>query len=350
MPRLRRSNTTGRGFSRVRSGRGFGYRDPDGATVAATDLKSRFASLGIPPAWTDVWICPYENGHVLATGFDEAGRRQYIYHPAWRERQDRVKFDRALELAAVLPGARGVVTRTLRSSDDPRERTLAAAFRMLDTGSLRVGSERYAEAHGSHGLSTLLCDHVTVVGDRVQLCFPAKSGQQWESEIVDADLAEFIRRRLRSAPDASVLSWREGRERRSLTAADINDYVRERTGGDFTAKDFRTLRGTIAAASSLAVSAAGVAAGGTAAGAAGVGVAGRGAAGRGAPQSQRARSRAIREAMEAAAEVLGNTPAIAKKSYVDPRIVDLFSAGETINPQRLASAESEVRELLARNT
>ena len=342
MPRLRRSNTTGRGFSRVRSGRGFSYRDPDGSTVTEAALKARFGSLGIPPAWTHVWICPYENGHVLATGFDEAGRRQYIYHPAWRERQDRVKFDRALELAAVLPAARGVVTRTLRSSDDPRQRTLAAAFRMLDTGSLRVGSERYADAHGSHGLSTLLCDHVTVVGDRVQLCFPAKSGQQWESEIVDADLVEFIRRRLRSAPDASVLSWREGRERRSLTAADINDYVRERTGGDFTAKDFRTLRGTIAAASSLAVSAA--------AGAAAAGPAGRGAAGRGAPKSQRARSRAIREAMEAAAEVLGNTPAIAKKSYVDPRIVDLFSAGETIDPQRLASAESEVRELLARST
>lgn len=330
MPRLRRSNTTGRGYSRARSGRGFSYRDPDGATVTEADLKTRFGGLGIPPAWTDVWICPYENGHVLATGFDEAGRRQYIYHPAWRERQDRVKFDRALELAAVLPGARGVVTRTLRSSDDPRQRTLAAAFRMLDTGSLRVGSERYAEEHGSHGLSTLLCDHVTVVGDRVQLCFPAKSGQQWASEIVDADLAEFIRRRLRSAPDASVLSWREGRERRSLTAAEINDYVRDRTGGDFTAKDFRTLRGTIAAASSLAVSAA----------AAEVTVA---------KLSQRARSRAIREAMEAAADVLGNTPAIAKKSYVDPRIVDLFSAGETINPQRLASAESEVRALLSRD-
>ncbi|WP_339619061.1 DNA topoisomerase IB [uncultured Salinibacterium sp.] len=327
MPRLRRSNTTGRGYSRVRSGRGFSFRDPDGATVIDASLASRFRSLAIPPAWTEVWISPYDNGHVLATGLDEAGRRQYIYHPAWRERQDRVKFDRALELAAALPGARGVVTRTLRSSEDPRQRTLAAAFRMLDTGSLRVGSERYAEEHGSHGLSTLLCDHVTVVGDRVHLCFPAKSGQQWESEIVDADLAEFIRRRLRSAPDASVLSWREGRERVSLTAADINDYVRERTGGEFTAKDFRTLRGTIAAASSLALN----------------------LAEDGAPSSQRARSRAIREAMEAAAEVLGNTPAIAKKSYVDPRIVDLFSAGETIAPHRLASAESEVRRLLARD-
>lgn len=307
----------------MRSGRGFSYRDFSGGAVADPALKSRFASLGIPPAWTEVWICPYENGHVLATGYDEAGRRQYIYHPDWRERQDRVKFDRALELAAVLPGARGVVTRALRSDEDPHLRTFAAAFRMLDTGSLRIGSERYAEEHGSHGLSTLLCSHVAVSGDRVSLSFPAKSGQLWESEIVDADLAAYMKRRLRIAPDAPLLSWREGRELHSLSASEINDYVRERTGGDFTAKDFRTLRGTIAAASRLAVS--------------------------GPQQSQRARSRAIRDAMEAAAEVLGNTPAIAKKSYVDPRIVDLFSAGETIDPHRLASAESEVRQLLARD-
>ncbi|WP_010203896.1 DNA topoisomerase IB [Salinibacterium sp. PAMC 21357] len=323
MPRLRRSVTTGRGFTRVTSGRGFSFRDPSGSTVTDGEVKSRFSSLGIPPAWTDVWICPYPNGHVQATGIDDAGRRQYIYHPGWRERQDRVKFERALELAAALPAARATVTRTLRSSDDPRLRTLAAAFRMLDTGSLRVGSERYADTHGSHGLSTLLCDHVTVIGDRVRLCFPAKSGQQWESEIVDADLAAFMRRRLRSAPDSSVLSWPDGREWRALTAVDINDYVRERTGGEFTAKDFRTLRGTVAAAASLAIN--------------------------GPETAQRARSRAIREAMESAAEMLGNTPAIAKKSYVDPRIVDLYTAGETIDPRRLASAETEVRQLLSRD-
>jgi len=228
VPRLRQSNTAGRGYHRVRSGGGFSYRDASGSLITDTELKPRFGTLGIPPAWTDVWICLYENGHVQATGIDDAGRRQYIYHPAWRERQDRVKFERALEIAA--------------------------AFRMLDTGSLRIGSERYAEEHGSHGLSTLLCSHVTVTKDRVQLRFPAKSGQQWESEIVDADLAAFLRRRLRSAPAAPVLSWRDGRELRSLSAAEINDYVRERTGGEFTAKDFRTLRGTVAAAASLAVS------------------------------------------------------------------------------------------------
>ncbi|TQO20373.1 DNA topoisomerase-1 [Rhodoglobus vestalii] len=324
MVRLRRSNTTGRGYHRARSGSGFSYRDFAGETVGDRELRTRFASLGIPPAWTDVWICPHENGHVQATGVDDAGRRQYIYHPAWRERQDRAKFERALLLAAALPSARAVVTRTLRSNDDPHLRTLAAAFRMLDTGSLRVGSERYAEAHGSHGLSTLLCSHVSVSKDRIQLNFPAKSGQLWESEIEDADLAAYVRIRLRGAGDTPLLSWRNGQELRALTAPEINEYVRERTGGEFTAKDFRTLSGSIAAATSLAVT--------------------------GPETSQRAQSRAVRVAMECAAERLGNTPAIARKSYVDPRIIDLYAAGETIDAQSGASAEAELRKLLSRGS
>jgi DNA topoisomerase-1 len=157
--------------------------------------------------------------------------------------------------------------------------------------------------------------------DAVVLCFPAKSGQLWESEIVDADLARFVRGRLRRGPDELLLSWTTGGEQHVLTAAEINAYVRERTGGDFTAKDFRTLRGTVAAAISLAVS---------------------GPAG-----SQRARASAIRRAMEDAATVLGNTPAIARKSYVDPRLIDQYLVGKTIDPRRIGSAESELRVLLA---
>ena len=321
MPRLRRSDPAGRGYHRLRSGRGFSFRDANGGTVAEPELRKRFLSLAIPPAWTEVWIAPYENGHIQATGLDDAGRRQYIYHPAWRKRQDREKFDRALALAATLPSARSIVTRSLRNSDDPRERSLAAAFRMLDTGSLRIGSERYADENGSRGLSTLLCNHVQARGDCVTLSFPAKSGQLWQSEIVDADLATFVRGKLRAGKQTPLLSWSEGRQRRSLSASEINNYVRERTGGEFTAKDFRTLRGTVAAASSLATS--------------------------GAASSHRERTRAITRAMEAAAEVLGNTPAIAKKSYVDPRIVDVYTAGTTIDARRLASAETELRRLLA---
>lgn len=285
-------------------------------------LRARFNALAIPPAWRDVWISPAENGHIQATGTDAAGRRQYIYHPAWVEKRDAVKFDRALALAEHLPAARGQVTRALREGGCTRTRALAAAFRMLDTGYLRIGSERYANANGSHGLSTLLCSHVSVEGDTVTLRFPAKSGQLWESEIVDPDLAAFVTEAMANGPDAPLLTFAEDGQQRSLTAADINAFVRERTGGEFTAKDFRTLRGTVAAAISLATAEP--------------------------AKTQRARAHVVAQAMRDAAEVLENTPSIARKSYVDPRIVDRYYAGQTINPQRLASAERELRELLGK--
>ena len=250
MPRLRRSEPSGPGIQRVRSGRGFTYRGVDGKPVDAA-TRDRIAALVIPPAWTEVWICPFPNGHIQATGRDAAGRTQYLYHEAWRQQKDRVKFERALELAASLPSARKRVTRDLRG-DDPKSRTLAAAFRMLDAGSLRVGSERYAELHGSHGLSTLLCSHVVVSGDTVRLEFPGKSGQEWMSELDDADLAAALRPLKRRGPSARLLAYKDEDGWHPVTAEDINDYVRARTGGEFTAKDFRTLTGTVAAASSLA--------------------------------------------------------------------------------------------------
>ena len=160
--RLRHSNASGRGYRRVAAGNGFSYRDLDGSTLPPGPVRDRLESIGIPPAWTDVWIAPFENGHIQATGLDAVGRRQYIYHPAWRERKDRVKFDRALQLAESLPTARRLVTMDLRSDGVTRQRVLAAAFRMLDSGSLRVGSERYTNENGSHGLATLLCAHVQV--------------------------------------------------------------------------------------------------------------------------------------------------------------------------------------------
>lgn len=322
MTRLRRSDPSAPGFQRIRSGTGFSYREPSGATVRDPELRTRFETLAIPPAWTDVWISTFLNGHIQTIGMDVAGRRQYIYHPIWRERHDREKFDRALALAESLPSARAVVTRTLRQNDDKHGRALAAAFRMLDSGSLRIGSERYAETNGSRGLSTLLCAHVQVSKDVVTLRFPSKSGQIWESEIIDADLAKFVRGRMRGGADKLLLSWNVRGKRQAVTSSEINAYVRERTGGDFTAKDFRTLRGTVAAAESLAAS--------------------------GPATSQRERNRAIKRAMEDAAEILGNTPAIARKSYVDPRLLDHYAAGETIDPRRLGSAETELRTLLVR--
>jgi DNA topoisomerase-1 len=322
MPRLRRSDPAAAGIRRVKAGRGFFYRHPTGETVVDGDLRSRIDSLVIPPAWTDVWISPHENGHIQATGVDSVGRRQYIYHERWRLQRDRTKFDRAISLARALPAARRKVTMDLRSAGQSRQRTLAAAFRMLDTGALRVGSERYAEENGSHGLATLLCAHVDVRGDSIHLDFPSKSGKTWSSTISDPDLAAALRALSKREAAARLLSYRgDDGEWHPIAAWEINDYVRDRTGGAFTAKDFRTLRGTTAAAISLALA--------------------------GRPSSRRAASRAIATAMSEAAMVLGNTPSIARKSYVDPRLVARYLAGRTINPQRLSSAESELVELLA---
>jgi DNA topoisomerase-1 len=303
----------------VKSGKGFRYTTDEGDPVDGA-TRERAVALVIPPAWRDVWIAPYSNGHIQATGVDAAGRRQYIYHPAWREQKDGVKYDRALELAATLPAARRGVTRDLRRDDLSRERVLAGAFRMLDTGSLRVGSERYAAEHGSFGLSTLLCAHATVVdGDRVELRFPAKSGQEWESDIRDADLAELVRRLKRRGGKARLLAWRDDRWH-PLAAEEINEDVRRRTGGEFSAKDFRTLHGTAAAAVSLART--------------------------GSRDTAAARKRAIADAVRAASDELNNTPAIARGSYVDPRLLDAYEAGDTIDPARLGSVEGELRVLL----
>jgi DNA topoisomerase-1 len=308
-------------MSRVRAGRGFSYRDSSGHVLHDDETLERIRSLAIPPAWTEVWITTHPNGHIQATGLDAIGRRQYIYHPQWRERKDRAKFTRALALAETLPVARRAVTIDLRKKGTTKERVLAAGFRMLDSGSLRVGSERYAEANGSVGLTTLLCSHVTVSGSTVSLNFPGKSRQAWHSEIDDHDLAAIVRTLAKRGPTAHLLSYRDGSDWRPISANELNGYVRERTGGTFTAKDFRTLRGTIAAASSLAR--------------------------QGTRSSMRARRSAIVQAMRDVASVLGNTPAVARRSYVDPRVLKAYARGRTIDPRRLDSAESELRALLA---
>lgn len=320
MPRLRRSDTNGPGFGRRKAGTGWRYVTAEGDPVDA-ETRERAAALVIPPAWKDVWIAPYANGHIQAVGTDDAGRRQYIYHPAWREQKDGIKYERALDLAATLPAARRGVTIDLRRDDLSRERVLAGAFRMLDTGSLRVGSERYAEEHGSFGLSTLLCAHAAVSSDDVvELKFPAKSGQEWESDIRDPDLAALVRRLMRRGSTARLLAWKDERGWHPLAAEEINEDVRRRTGGDFSAKDFRTLHGTSAAAISLART--------------------------GARDSVAARKRAVADAVRAASDELNNTPAIARGSYVDPRLLDAYEGGVTIDPERVGSVESELRGLL----
>lgn len=321
MVRLRRTRASDPGLKRVRRGRGFAYVDADGGAVADPDLRARIEALAIPPAWTDVWICAFPNGHVQATGIDAAGRKQYIYHPTWREQRDRQKFDRALALAESLPSARRRVTIDLRREGLPRERVLAAAFRMLDSAHLRVGSERYALEHGSVGLSTLLGAHVRVeAGERVHLSFPGKSGQEWESTVDDADLAAVVTALKRRGPRARLLAWRDDRGVHPVTAEDVNADIRDRTGGDFTAKDFRTLHGTAHAAIALAKA--------------------------GPRGSASAQDRVIAAAVRETAALLGNTPAVARASYIDPRVFDLYRDGVTIDPARVSSVEAELRMML----
>jgi DNA topoisomerase I len=318
MARLRRSDPSGPGLHRRKSGTGFRFTDEAGDAVSPDD-RARIDDLVIPPAWTEVWIAEQPNGHIQATGVDDAGRKQYIYHADWRRQKDKTKFDRAMSLAESLPAARRKVTRDLRG-DDPKGRVLAVAFRMLDVGALRVGSERYTEDNGSHGLSTLLCAHVQVTGDVVTLGFPGKSGKTWSSQIDDPELAHELASLKKRGPTARLLAYENEGDWHPLAASDINDYVRECTGGSFTAKDFRTLRGTAAAALSLAR--------------------------HGAATTRTAHKRALAEAMREASIVLGNTPTIARKSYVDPRVVTRFTAGSTVDAAKPKSVESELQRLL----
>ena len=321
MVRLRRSVASGPGWTRRRSGRGFRYLDEDGRTITDPTARSRITDLVIPPAWSDVWISPYANGHIQAVGTDAAGRRQYLYHEAWREKQDVAKFERSLDFAEVLPGVRSTVTRHLHGEPTSREAVLAAMFRILDTAAPRIGGDRYADENGSYGLSTLLGQHLLISGDLVTLHFPGKSSQQWHSEMVDADLAEVLRAlRRRRGKTSRVFAWKAGRRWKTLSEEDANDYIRGLVGEAFSAKDFRTLHGTSVAAQSLART--------------------------GPEETMTARKRAVVAAVKAASEVLGNTPTIARSSYIDPRVLTLYENGRTARPARGHAGEAALVELL----
>jgi len=318
MVRLRRSDPAKPGYTRVDGSAALLGRD--GRRLRDPQELRRVAELVIPPAWTDVWVCADAAGHIQAIGTDQAGRRQYIYHPAWRQRRDQAKFERSLALAASLPAARRTVTRELRLPGFPKRRLLAAGFRIIDLGSLRVGSEEYLHANGSRGLTTLLCRHAAVEGSRTTLTFPAKSGQRWSSAIEDDDLAALMRSLTAArGPRSRLLSWHDDRWH-GIHPVELNAYIRERTHGDFTAKDFRTLKGTIAAASALAR--AGVA------------------------TTESAKKRAIAAAVQETAEILGNTRAVARNSYIDPRVFDRYRAGQVLESGAGRSPEAALRSLI----
>jgi DNA topoisomerase-1 len=295
--------------------------DEEGHTITDPDARARITELVIPPAWSNVWISPYANGHIQAVGTDAAGRRQYIYHEAWREKQDVAKFERCLDFAEVLPGVRSTVTRHLRGDPTSRETVLAAMFRILDTASPRIGGDRYADENGSYGLSTLLGQHLLLSGDLVTLHFPGKSSQQWHSEIIDSDLADVLRALRRRRGKASrVFAWKTGRRWKTLSAEDANDYIRGLVGESFSAKDFRTLHGSSVAAQALA--------------------------GTGPQDTMTARKKAVVAAVKAASTHLGNTPTIARSSYIDPRVLTLYENGRTARPARGHAGEAALVDLL----
>jgi DNA topoisomerase-1 len=309
MARLRRADCSGPGITRRRSGSGFVYFDADGRRVEEPEVLERIRELGLPPAWRDVWICPYPNGHLQATGLDAAGRKQYRYHDAWRTRRDAEKFADMTRFARALPALRAHVEADLHATDRlTRERVLACAVRLLDRGFFRIGTEEYTVTNESYGLATMRKEHVTVEADGTMVFdYPAKSGQRRLQAIVDplaTDIVAQLKRRRGGGPE--LLAYRNGRSWVDLRSPDINAYLKESTGDDFSAKDFRTWSATVLAAVALAVS----------------------GPAQGSPTS---RSRAITRAVKETARYLGNTPAVCRASYIDPRVFDAFQAGLVID-------------------
>ena len=305
------------GYTRVRAGRGFRYVDGRGTAASDDDLE-RIHALVLPPAWTDVWIAREPRAHIQAVGTDDAGRRQYVYHPDWTARRDKGKYARALDLAAALPRARGRVTTAIRREELSRERVLATAFRLLDEAAPRVGTAKYFTTNGSRGLTTLQRRDASVEGSRVTLSFPAKSGKRALITVDDEDLAVTIGELAEGRPRSPLLAYRRRRRHVPLTPPDVNAYVRALTGGKFTAKDFRTLRGTILAAEALARI--------------------------GTVDTAKDRTRAENLAVRATAEGLGNTPAVARRSYIDPRVFARYGKGRVLDLS--GSREKAIRSLI----
>jgi len=306
MARLRRVDCSGPGLTRWRRGRGWEYRDDEGRRVDEPEVVERIRGIGIPPAWKDVWICPYPMGHLQATGVDAAGRKQYLYHPEWRARRDAEKFESMVGFAHALPELREHVAADLRQPGAGREKVLACALRLLDRGFFRIGSEEYEE---SYGLATLRKEHVRLADGQIVFDYRAKHGVRRIQAVVDPDIEALVgtlKRRRGGGPE--LLAYKAGSAWRDVRSEDINGYLKAATGeDDFSAKDFRTWNGTVLAAMALAVS-------------------GEVAA------SRTGRKRAIVRAVNEVAHYLGNTPAVCRASYIDPRVLDAYQSGLIIRP------------------
>jgi len=308
MARLRRVDCAVPGITRRRRGRGFEYVNEDGSRIEDPEVIERIRSLAIPPAWEDVWICADPLGHIQATGVDARGRKQYRYHDLWRERRDRKKFEQMVEFARALPKLRDRVERDLRKRKVSRERVLACAVRLLDRGFFRIGSEDYVEENETYGVATMLKRHVAVRDGVVRFDYQGKGGKRSVQMMGDPAVARLIRTLSgRRAGGPELLAFRNGRRWRNVRSEDVNEYIKAAVGEEHSAKAFRTWNATVLAAVVLAA-----------------------AARERDVSTKSGRARVKREAVRTVARYLGNTPAVCRASYIDPRVFDRLDGGLTV--------------------
>lgn len=312
------------GIRRRRAGKAFAYLTPDGKPVRQPERLSRIRSLAIPPAWTDVWICTSPRGHIQATGRDAKGRKQYRYHRRWREARDESKYGRMVAFGQALPTIRERVEKDLAGTGLPREKVIATVVRLLDSSYIRIGNTEYARDNDSFGLTTMREDHVEVRGERVRFTFRGKSGKEHEIDVRDRKLAGIVRR-CQDLPGQELFRYLDSDgEPRRIESADVNEYLRETTGEEFTAKDFRTWAGTVLAARELAKL--------------------------GPFDSETEAKRNLVEAVKSVSMRLGNTQAVCRKCYVHPAVIESYLAGRIIEacPEADPDCETAVLDLLKR--
>ncbi len=318
---LRYVTDLGPGIRRKRAGRGWSYVGRDGKPIRDPATLARIKALGIPPAYTDVWICPNPNGHILATGRDARGRKQYRYHPRWREVRDETKYGRMMAFGAALPAIRERTNRDLTRPGLPREKVLATVVRLLESTLIRVGNEEYARTNESFGLTTMRDEHVDIEGTTVRFTFRGKSGKEHSIDVRDRRLAAVVKR-CQDMPGQELFQYvDDAGSRQTIDSGDVNDYLREITGQDFTAKDFRTWAGTVLAAQALREFEA--------------------------FDSETQAKRNVVRAIEAVSERLGNTKAVCRKCYVHPAVLDAYLDGSLAHTLR-ERVEAELEEKLSR--
>jgi len=309
------------GISRRRSGKGWSYYAADGALINDPVTRKRLNSLGIPPAWIDVWICPDPDGHIQVTARDARGRKQYRYHPSYREARDQSKFRRMLEFSEILPALRERVERDLRAGDLTRRQLLGTVVRLLDKTLIRVGNDEYARENRSYGLTTLRRKHVQVKGTMLSFIFRGKSGVEHSVAVNDPRIARIIQR-CQDLPGQEMFQYLDAfGKRHPIASDDVNDYLREVSGRDITAKDFRTWGGTMVAAVELRAM--------------------------GPATSRREADRNIVRALDAVAERLGNTRAVCRKYYVHPVLLEVYHLGITAPPSPAAMPRHASRNMSA---